>query len=193
MADDERGQRGDEGPRVRVRPRPGRRAQPLRTIAGEVRAGLREVEQRFLTVQAEAEARPPADVLADYLALLGRVRDLYVRLEDTSGRRDVSYGMHLRLEFLHGACRWLARRISAEVVLAMQVQLEQRFRQVVDADAYQVYLRLEELTDAGREIEALSDRELLGRLRDGTLVRDVLETLRLADVLPWRGQVGPPP
>ncbi len=185
MTDEEQQRRGEEGPRVRVRPRPGRRAEPVRAVLGEVRTRLRDLERRFLAVQAAAEARPPAEVLGEYLVLLQQVKEVDQRLEGAAGRRDLQYGMHLRLRYLNDNCRWLSRQIAAEVVLTLQVHLEQRFKRATDPDAYQMFLRLEELADTGREIERLSDRELMERLRDGTLVRDVLEAVRLADVVAW--------
>jgi hypothetical protein len=192
MPREEQERRWQEGPRVRVRPRPGLPAEPVRVVVGEARSALRALEQRFLALQASLETRPPADLLADCLTLLSQLKELDQRLEEVSARRDLPYGTHLRLTFLNGNCRWLTRRISTEVVLALQVHLEQRFRRLVDPQAYQLFLRLDELSDAGREIEALSDRELMSRLRDGTLVRDVLESVRLMDVVPWPPQPGSP-
>jgi hypothetical protein len=192
MTDEGQERRWEEGPRVRVRPRPGRRAEPVRVVIGEVRDALRGLERHFLAVQAGAETREAAELLTEYLTLLNQLRGLDQRLEAAAGRRDLQYGVHLRFLYLNDNCRWLARRILAEMVLTLQVHLEQRFRRLVDPDVYQMFLRLDELADTGREIESMPDRELMSRLRDGTLVRDVLEAVRLADVVAWPPQ-GPPP
>ncbi|HET8679465.1 MAG TPA: hypothetical protein VFM39_05055, partial [bacterium] len=100
-----------------------------------------------------------------------------------SGRRDIPYLVDRRLTQLHDHSRWLVRRVSAVFLLILEVNLEQEFKQMIGPDAYQLFLRLEEVVDAAREIETLNDRDLMIKARDGTLLREVLEQARLGDVL----------
>ncbi|MGH2372895.1 MAG: hypothetical protein ACRDIC_05385 [bacterium] len=176
-----------ETPRVRVV----RRADAGRITTDPLRSALRETERRFLSLQSSAAARASAEVLAEYLAILRDLGEIDEHLQEASGRRDIAYLVDRRLSILGDYCRWLTRRVSAEFFLILQVDLEQGLKRVIAPEAYQMFLRLEEVEDTAREIEMLSDRELMAKLRDGALVRDILEQIRLGDVLGEARPVGP--
>ncbi len=172
-----------EAPRVVRRLRVARRSDAVGAVLDPQRSSLRAAEQRFLSLQRAAAARPSTEVLAEYLAVLGDLRQIDEQLREASGRRDIPFILDRRLTFLNDHCRWLTRRVSAEVLLVLEIHLEQELKRVIAPEAYQMFLRLEEVDDAAREMETLSDRELMARLREGALLREVLEQVRLGDVL----------
>ncbi|MDR7418906.1 MAG: hypothetical protein QN178_08335 [Armatimonadota bacterium] len=174
-----RSDRYQEGPRVRMRPRAVPRADADARAAASMRAVLREAESRFLALQTTATESAPAVVLSAYLNILRDLGSVAERLHEASTRRDVSFLYDRRLSFLNEHCRWLARRVSAEFLLILQVHLEQDLRDTISPEAYQKFLRLEEVEDAAMEVEGLSDKDLMGKLRIGTLFSEVLEQVDL--------------
>lgn len=175
MNAEERRPPADDASRVRVRTRVVRRGDVIPLTTDSLQGTLREAERRFLSLQNSAMADAPPGVLSEYLAILADLRVVDGHLREMSGRRDITYSADRRLTYLNNHCRWLTRRVSAECLLVLQVQLEQEFRRVISPDAYQMFLRLEEIEDAGREIEAFSNRELMNRLHEGTLVREAVD------------------
>lgn len=176
-----RAQPPEEAPPAAERTRVVRRSEAFRSILEPLRRTLNEAERRFLALQAAAATSTEA--LGEYLAILAEAGTIDERLREISGRRDIPYLVDRRLTQLHDHCRWLVRRVSAVFLLILEVNLEQEFKQIIGPEAYQLFLRLEEVVDAAREIETLSDRELMTRARDGTLLREVLEQAHLGDVL----------
>ncbi len=171
----------EEAPPAAERTRVIRRSEAFRSILEPLRRTLNEAERRFLALQSAADTSTEA--LGEYLGILAEVGAIDERLREISGRRDIPYLVDRRLTQLHDHCRWLVRRVSAVFLLILEVNLEQEFKQMIGPDAYQLFLRLEEVVDAAREIETLSDRDLMIKARDGTLLREVLEQARLGDLL----------
>jgi hypothetical protein len=175
MSSAEEGRMSEGEQRVRVRARVVRRGDPLRPTTHLLRDDLREAERRFLLWQGGGPGIPPVDVLAEYLEILASLKLIYNQLQELSERRDSSYLADRRLNYLQGHCVWLTRRVSTEFLLVRQLHLERELRSAISQDAYQVFLRLEDVTDASREIETLGDRDLMARLGEGTLFREILE------------------
>ncbi len=182
---------GTEEPRVRVRTRVVRRGEMVRITTDPLRSALRDAEHRFLASQRASAAGASPDVLSEYLAILADLGAIDERLEEVSGRRDIPYLTDRRLTLLREHSRWLVRRVSTEFLLVLQVRLEQELRMMIGSEAYQMFLRFEEVEDAAREIERLSDDDLMSRLREGSLLRGILEQVRLGDVLGRARTVGP--
>ncbi|MGQ0549320.1 MAG: hypothetical protein ACT4PY_06595 [Armatimonadota bacterium] len=170
-----------EIPPTAERTRVVRRSEAFRSILDPLHHALKDAERRFLALQSTAATS--TEVLGEYLGILAELGAVDERLREISGRRDIPYVVDRRATQLHDYCRWLVRRVSAVFLLILQVNLEQDFKQLIGPDAYQMFLRLEEVVDAAREIEALSDRELMTRVREGTLLREVLEQARLGDLM----------
>jgi hypothetical protein len=174
-------------PRVRVRARVVREA--LRITTDPLRSALNDAERRFLAAQRDATHGAPG-ALSEYLTIMTDLGIIDERLEEVADRRDVSYLTNRRLSRLKEHCRWLARRVSADFLLALQVRLEQELKQIIGPEAYQMFLRFEEVEDAAGEIDRLSDDDLMVRLREGTLLRGILEQVRLGDILGRTRQAG---
>jgi len=186
MNDMEGERRWSEGPRVRVRTRVVRRGDAVIRPSGAidptstaVRSSLRAAELRFLSLQSRSAEGTSPETLLEYLSILADLRVAGNRLQEMSGRRDVSYLADRRLTVLDHHCLWLTRRVSAEFLLFLQVQLEQELKRMIGPQAYQLYLRLEDVGDAAREVEMLDDHHLMGRLREGTLLREILDQVFL--------------
>jgi hypothetical protein len=151
-------------------------------MVDSLRSVLREAESRFLTLQATATQSDPAVVLLAYLNILADLGALAERLHEASVRRDISFVADRRLMFLSDFCRWLARRVSTEFLLILRISLEQDLKDAISPEACLKFLRLEEVEDAARDVEALSDKDLIGKLRIGTLFRDILDQISLGGV-----------
>ncbi len=186
MSETEGERRWSEGPRVRVRTRVVRRGdaaiRPVGAIepaSGALRSSLRTAEHRFLSLQTRSAEGASPETLLEYLSILADLRVVGNRLQEVSGRRDISYLADRQLTVLYHHCLWLTQRVSAEFLLLLQIQLEQELKRMIGPQAYQVYLRLEDVGDAAREVEMLDDRDLMGRLREGTLLREILDQVFL--------------
>ena len=125
-------------PRVRVRARVVREA--LRITTDPLRSALHDAERRFLAAQRDATHGTPG-ALSEYLTIMTDLGTIDERLEEVADRRDVSYLTNRRLSRLKEHCRWLARRVSADFLLALQVRLEQELKEIIGPDAYQMFLR----------------------------------------------------
>lgn len=176
--------------RVRVRARTVRWRDAGQVSTHPLRTALREVERRFLASQVTRAAGPSRELLSEYLSLLEELGGLDEQIEEALGRRDVSYLVDRRLKLLNDYCLWLARRVGAEFLLVLQVYLEQELKRAIPPEAYQMFLRFQEVEDTAREIEVLSDDIFMTRLRDGTVFRDILHQIRREDVMTRLRQYG---
>jgi hypothetical protein len=173
--------------RVRARTRVPRQGDTIRAAGDPLRSALRETERRFLASQASAAARGSPTVLSEYLTLMAELGVIDEQLEEASARRDNSYLSDRRLNAQRDYCRWLARRVSTEFLLLLEVHLEQELKRLIAPDAYELFLRFEKIEDAAREIETLPDNDLMARVREGTVFRQILKQVRVWD-LPARPQ-----
>lgn len=146
-----------------------------------LRRNLLDAERRFLALQGRTAYGPTVEAFAEFQAILEDLRTIGSRLVEMTGRRDASFFVERRLAILHQHCLWLARRVSAECLLLHEIRLEQALRRLISLEAYHLYLRLEDVEDAAREVEMLDDRDLMARLREGTLVSGILEPVLEGD------------
>lgn len=192
MATRENGRPQGEVPAERIKPRVVRRGDAARVAADPLRASLRAAERRFLQLQSLGLEGISAQMLSEHLAILDDLRVIYGRLHEESVRRDIPYVTERRLTFLTEYCRWLTRRVSAQTLLMLEVQIEQELKRIISPEAYQVFLRLEDVVEDAREMETLGDREVMARLADGTLLRGVAEQIRLGSAsVPPQPSSGP--
>jgi hypothetical protein len=189
VGEEQREGRWADNPRVRIRTRVVRRDDSTRPTTDLLRGGLRDAERRFLWLQSRVAEGALPDALSGYLVTLSDLRMIGDRLRDMSGRRDLSYLADRRLTALGNYCVWLVRRVSAEFLLLQQIHLEQELKRLISADAYRMYLRLEDVADTARELEMLDDRSLMTRLREGSM-RETLEQVLSGEAFPWGQQSG---
>jgi hypothetical protein len=152
-----------------------------------LRSALRETERRFLAAHASVAARGTPTVLSEYLTLMAEVGVIDERLEEASSQRDASYMAARRVRSLRDYSRWLARRVSTEFLLLLEAHLETELKRLIGPDAYELFLRFEEVEEAAHEIGALSDDDLMARAREGTVFRRILNRVRVWE-LPARPQ-----
>ncbi len=174
MSEAESGRRWEEGPRIRVKTRVIRRGEPVRHPTDLLRKDLREAERRFLSLPSGAAEGGSVEALSECLAILAVLRSVSDRLQEMSGRRDLSYLADRRMIVMYDHCTWLTKHVSAEFLLLLQIQLERELRRAISPEAYQLYLHLEDVGEVAREVEGLDGPELLTRLREGSLVREIL-------------------
>lgn len=172
-----------EQSRVRVRTRVVRQGDTIRVTGDPLRSALRDVERRFLASQASTATGGSPDAMSEHLALMAELGVIDQHLDEEAGRRDVPYLADRRIGALREYCHWLARRVSSEFLLVLKVRLERELKRVIGPEAYQMFLRFEEVEDAAREIETLPDSDLMAKVREGTLFRAVLEQVQLGDLL----------
>ncbi|MDR7521679.1 MAG: hypothetical protein QN168_04355 [Armatimonadota bacterium] len=170
---------------MRVKPRVIPRAGAVRLSTEPLRRDLQELERRFLLLQGLLAEGPFQDFTAEFCAILGELGAIGNRLAEMAGRRNITYLVDRRLAILLQYCLWLARRVSAECLLHHQIRLEQELKRLIGPEAYQVYLRLEDVEDAAREVDMLDDRDMMRRLREGTLAREILEQVLGSEEQTW--------
>ncbi len=171
--------RWEEGPRVRVRPRSGADAGAELPILDPVGGALRDLERRFLESLPTSGEAMPAELQATYLTILAELREIDTGIQESMGRHDVPYFTDRRMVTLADHCEWLTKRVSGELMLLLQVQVERDLRRQISPQAYQLFLRLEEIETVARDLDELNGKALMERLREGTLFREILEQVRV--------------
>jgi hypothetical protein len=180
----EGGGRWEEGPRVRMRPRSAPEAElpALDPVGG----ALRDLERRFLESLSTSAQAIPTELQASYLGILAELREIDAGIQESMGRHDVPYFTDRRLGTLADHCEWLTKRVSGELMLLLQVQVERDLKRMISEEAYQLFLRLEEIETVARDLDELNGNALMERLREGTLIREILEQVRLGSGAPAR-------
>jgi hypothetical protein len=162
-----------------MRPRGGLEAAAELPALDPVGGAMRDLERRFLESLSASAHTVPAEVQASYLQILAELREIDAGIQESMGRHDVPYFTDRRLCGLADHCEWLTKRVSSELMLLLQVQVERDLRQMISPEAYQLFLRLEEVEAVARDLDDLTGSTLMERLREGTLLREILEQVRL--------------
>jgi hypothetical protein len=137
------------------------------SIAQEVEATLAEVERRLLELVQDG-ARGTEDlgaVLHGLEQVVLQIRQLYLRLQDVQGRRDVGFQMTARLEAVRKHSLWLYRKTRLEQGFFAKLRLERGLRDAIYRQIVETYQEMSALDDA--------ERELRGRLEE-TLAQELL-------------------
>ena len=187
MTTENRG-RWEEGPRVRMRARSAPESLTELPALDPVGGALRELERRFLESLSTSGQAAPTELQASYLGILAELREIDAGIQESMGRHDVPYFTDRRLATLADHCEWLTKRASSELMLLLQVQVERDLRRMISPEAYQLFLRLEEIETIARDLDDLTGNALMERLREGTLLREILEQVRLGS-----GETAPTP
>jgi hypothetical protein len=150
-------------------------APPLDPIGG----ALRDLERRFLDTLPTSAQAAPAELQATYLTILSELREIDADIQESIGRHDLPYVIDRRLATLADHCEWMTKRVTGELMLLVQVAVERDLKRMISSQAYQLFLRLEEIEAVARDFDDLSGKALMERLREGTLFREILEQVRL--------------
>jgi hypothetical protein len=146
-----------------------------------VGSALRDLERRFLESLSSSAKTAPTELEASYLGILAELREIDAGIQESMGRHDVPYFTDRRLATLADHCEWLTKRASNELMLLLQVSVERDLKRMISPEAYNLFLRLEEIETVARDIDELTGNALMERLREGTLLREILEQVRLGN------------
>jgi len=136
-------------------------------IAAGVEATLQQIEQRLLgLVQDGARgAEELGEILRGLSEVTFQIRQVYLRLLEVQGRRDVSFQVTARLEAVRKHSLWLYRKARLEECFFAKLRLERGLRDAIYRQIVETYQDMAALDDA--------ERELRGR-QDEALTQDVL-------------------
>jgi hypothetical protein len=137
------------------------------SIAHEVEATLEDAERRVLAL-VEDGARGAEDLneVLQGLSHVGlRIRQIYQRLQEVQGRRDVGFQMTAKLEAVRKHSLWLYRKARLEQCFFAKLRLERGLRDAIYRQIVETYQEMSALDDVehelrGRQEEALA-QELL--------------------------------
>ena len=136
-------------------------------IAAGVEAALQQIEQRLLSlVQNGARgAEELGEILRGLNDVVRLIRQVYLRLLEVQGRRDVSFQVTARLEAVRRHCLWLYRKARLEECFFAKLRLERGLRDTIYRQIVETYQDMATLDD--------TERELRGR-QDDALTQDLL-------------------
>lgn len=131
-------------------------------IAAGVEAALQQVEQRLLNlVQNGARgAEELGEILLGLDEVVRRIREVYLRLLEVQGRRDVSFQVTARLETVRKHCLWLYRKARLEEYFFAKLRLERGLRDAIYRQIVETYQDMAALDDAERELRGRQDEAL---------------------------------
>lgn len=132
------------------------------SIAAEVEATLQEVEQRLLAlVRNGARGAEELDEILRGLSEVGfEIRQLYLRLLEVQGRRDVSFEVTGRLEAVRKHSLWLYRKARLEECFFAKLRLERALRDAIYRQIVETYQDMAALDDVERELRSRQDEAL---------------------------------
>jgi len=136
-------------------------------IAAGVEAALQQIEQRLLgLVQNGARgAEELGEILRGLSDVERLIRQVYLRLLEVQGRRDVSFQVTARLDAVRKHCLWLYRKARLEECFFAKLRLERGLRDAIYRQIVETYQDMAALDD--------TERELRGR-QDDALTQDLL-------------------
>ena len=136
-------------------------------IAAGVEAALQQIEQRLLSlVQNGARgAEDLGEIIRGLSDVVRLIRQVYLRLLEVQGRRDVSFQVTARLEAVRRHALWLYRKARLEECFFAKLRLERGLRDAIYRQIVETYQDMAALDDA--------ERELRGR-QDDALTQDLL-------------------
>lgn len=142
-------------------------------IAQEVETTLGDIERRLLELVQDGArgAEELGDVLLGLSHVVFQIRQIYLRLQEVQGRRDVGFEMTARLEAVRKHSLWLYRRARLEQCFFAKLRLERGLRDAIYRQIVETYQEMSALDDV--------ERELRGRQEDALaqeLLREPTET-----------------
>ncbi len=137
------------------------------SIAQEVEATLEEVERRLLDLVQDGArgAEELGAVLQGLNQVVFQIREIYLRLQEVQGRRDVGFQMTARLEAVRRHSLWLYRKARLEQCFFAKLRLERGLRDTIYRQIVETYQEMATLDEL--------ERELRGR-QDDTLIQELL-------------------
>jgi hypothetical protein len=131
-------------------------------IAAGVEAALQQVEQRLLALVQDG-ARGAGElgaILGGLSEVVHEIRQVYLRLLEVQGRRDVSFEVTARLEAVRKHSLWLYRKARLEECFFAKLRLERGLRDAIYRQIVETYQDMAALDDAERELRGRPDDAL---------------------------------
>jgi len=131
-------------------------------IAAGVEAALQQVEQRLLALVQDGArgAGELGEILRGLSEVAHEIRQVYLRLLEVQGRRDVSFGVTARLEAVRKHSLWLYRKARLEECFFAKLRLERGLRDAIYRQIVETYQDMAALDDAERELRGRPDEAL---------------------------------
>ena len=131
-------------------------------IAAEVEASLQGVEQRLLGLVRDGArgTEELGEVLRGLGEIASQIREVYLRLLEVQGRRDVSFQVTARLEAVRRHSLWLYRKARLEEFFFAKLRLERALRDAIYRQIVEAYQDMAALDDAERELRSRQDEAL---------------------------------
>jgi hypothetical protein len=135
-------------------------------IAAGVEAALQQVEQRLLALVQDGArgAGDLGDILRGLSEVVFQIRQVYLRLLEVQGRRDVSFQVTARLEAVRTHSLWLYRKARLEECFFAKLRLERGLRDAIYRQIVETYQDMAALDDQERELRGQQDDALAQQL-----------------------------
>ena len=136
------------------------------TAVASIGAGLGEIESRLiqLTREGSAGTRPLDEVIAELSALSRRLRPVYLVLQETLERRDLTYDLVAQLDGIHKRALWLYRRSRLEQLFYAKLTLERSLRDTLYRQILEAYDEFSSMEEMERHLRGLADNALASEL-----------------------------
>lgn len=136
------------------------------SIAQEVEATLEEVERRLLDLVQDGArgAEELGAVLQGLNQVVFQIREIYLRLQEVQGRRDVGFQMTARLEAVRRHSLWLYRKARLEQCFFAKLRLERGLRDTIYRQIVETYQEMATLDELERELRGRQDDMLIQEL-----------------------------
>jgi hypothetical protein len=135
-------------------------------VAQEVEATLADVERRLLNLVQDGArgAGDLRDVVQGLSQVIGEIRQIYVRLQEVQGRRDVGFEVTGRLEAVRKHSLWLYRKARLEQCFFAKLRLERGLRDAIYRQIVETYQEMSSLDETEREVRGRQDDALTQEL-----------------------------
>lgn len=135
-------------------------------VAQEAEATLGDVERLLLRLVQDGArgAEELGDVLQGLSHVVFQIRQIYLRLQEVQGRRDVGFEMTARLEAILKHSLWLYRKARLEQCFFAKLRLERGLRDAIYRQIVETYQEMSALDDVERELRGRKDEALTQEL-----------------------------
>lgn len=135
-------------------------------IAEEVEATLGDIERRLLQLVQDGArgAEELGDVLQGLSHVVFQIRQIYLRLQEVQGRRDVGFEITARLETIRKHSLWLYRKARLEQCFFAKLRLERGLRDAIYRQIVETYQEMSNIDDVERELRGRQEDVLAQEL-----------------------------
>lgn len=138
----------------------------LTTQGAPAGADLGEIEGRLiqLTREGSGGTRPLDEVIAELHALARRLRPIYLAVQESLGRRDLTYDDVVSLEDVKRRALWLYRRSRLEQLFYAKLKLERSLRDTLYRQILEAYDEFSSMEEMEGRLRGLAEDLLAAEL-----------------------------